>query len=116
MRDYLEAVGDSHDAYDELALAPPLALAAHALGVMLEKLALPPGTIHSLQEVETLRPVAYDTEVFGSASVDPPRRRGQLQFTTVVFTLVDGAGEKLLTGKTTVLTTGKEAQADPSGA
>ena len=108
VRDYLSAVGDDNTAYDELGLAPSLALAAHALAVMLDKLSLPPGAIHSLQEVETLKPVPYGTQVVCSATVEPPRRRGQLQFITVGFTLTDGAGDEVVAGKTTVLVTGHE--------
>ena len=83
-----------------------MALAAHALGALLDKLALPPGTIHSLQEVETVKPTLWGTEVEATAIVDPPRRRGGLKFITASFSVTDRSGSELIYGKTTVLVTG----------
>lgn len=104
IRQYLEAVGDSPELYLRHGLAPPLALSAYALGALLEKLNLPPGTIHSLQEMETAKPVAIGQEVSGRAVVEQPRHRVGLRFTTVTYTLHDDSGATVQTGKTTVLT------------
>ena len=52
--EYLRSVGDDLTIYQETGIAPPLFSAASALGALLKELALPPGAIHSLQEVETL--------------------------------------------------------------
>ena len=67
VRRYLDSVGDSLPTYSERGLAPPLAVAAYALGSLLEKLALPPGAIHSLQEIETLAPITFGQRLRGSA-------------------------------------------------
>lgn len=104
IRQYLEAVGDSPELYLQCGLAPPLALSAYALGALLEKLNLPPGTIHSLQEMEVAKPVAIGQEVSGRAALEQPRQRAGLQFTTVTYTLQDSSGAPVQTGKTTVLT------------
>lgn len=104
VRSYLAAVGDDPAARPELDAAPPLALCAWALGAMLEKLSLPAGTIHSIQEMESLAAVAVGQEISGEAVPERPRSRGGLQFTTVGYTLRDGAGRPVQTGKTTVLT------------
>lgn len=112
IRQYLEAVGDSPELYLQRGLAPPLALSAYALGALLEKLNLPPGTIHSLQEMEAAKPVALGQEVSGCAVLEQPRHRGGLQFTTVTYTLQDSSGSPVQTGKTTVLTpAGADAKA-----
>lgn len=110
---YLDAVGDSLELYGQHGLVPPLALAAYALGALLEKLNLPPGTIHSVQEMEVAGPVAMGQEVNGRAALERPRQRGGLQFTTVTYTLRDSGGATVQTGKTTVLT---PAGADADGA
>lgn len=104
IRQYLEAVGDSPELYLQRGLAPPLALSAYALGALLEKLNLPPGTVHSLQEMEAAGPVAIGQEINGRAVLERPRHRAGLQFTTVTYTLQDGSGAPVQTGKTTVLT------------
>ena len=102
---YLEAVGDHLPHYLELGLAPPLALAALALGALLERLALPPGAIHSLQEIQTRKAVGFGEEVSGVAHLGPVRQRGNLQFITADFTLRNRAGDEVQTGKSTVLVT-----------
>lgn len=103
VRRYLEAVGDDPDLYFRQGLVPPLALSAYALGALLEKLALPPGTIHSIQEMDAALPVSIGETVTGAAVVERPRRRGAWQFTTVAYTLKDKTGATVQTGRTTVL-------------
>ena len=103
VRQYLESVGDDLDLYFNLGLVPPLALCAYALGALLEKLSLPPGTIHSIQEMDALLPVSIGAEIHGMAVLERPRRRGNLQFTSLAYTLQDGGGATVQTGKTTVL-------------
>ena len=101
---YLEAVGDSPGSYLQHGLVPPLALTACVLGRVLETLELPGGTIHSLQEMETLAPLEIGSRVTGVARQDPTRRRGGLEFTTVSYTLTGPGGQPVQRGRTTVLT------------
>jgi acyl dehydratase len=103
MQQYLNAVGDTLPIYQQAGLVPPLALAAYALGALLEKLALPAGTIHSLQELQVQRPVRFGEEISGTAYLERPRRRGEVQFITASYALLDRNGQKVLTGKSTVL-------------
>ena len=112
VREYLEAVGDDLDLYLERGMAPPLALCAYALGAMLEKLSLPAGTIHSIQEMEALAGVAIGEEIRGEAMPERPRTRGGLRFMSVGYRLSRMSGEVVQTGKTTVLTPESEASAD----
>jgi len=111
VRQYLEAVGDAHSAYFDCKLAPPVALAAWTLGALLQKLALPSGAIHSLQELKSCGGVPFGEEVRATAHPSPPRRRGDLEFLTTIYTLRNSIGEKLLTGKSTVLIVSPSAQA-----
>ena len=104
VKGYLEAVDDVQELYLELGLAPPLALCAYALGALLDKMSLPAGTIHSIQEMEVVGATTIGQEVYGEAAPERPRSRGGLKFTTVVYTLRDGEGEVVQRGKTTVLT------------
>ena len=117
VRQYLAAVGDPPDLYLQYGLAPPLALSAYALGALLDKLNLPPGTIHSTQEMEVAGPVAIGQEISGRAVLERPRRRGGWQFITVTYTLQDSGGATVQTGKTTVLSPiADDAAAGPAGA
>ena len=103
---YLEAVGDNQALYLELGLAPPLALCARALGSMLDKLSLPAGTIHSIQEMEAVAGAAIGEEIHGEARPERPRTRAGLTFMTVGYTLKNSRGDVVQTGKTAVLTPG----------
>lgn len=115
---YLRAVGDPLPIYEETGIVPPLYLAASALGSLLRKLALPPGAIHSLQEVETLAPVAIGSEIKVHAFLEKPRRRAGLEFITAVCT-VESDGVAALKSRSTVLVTSgglsEEAPREPKG-
>ena len=101
-RRYLEAVGDDRPEYLETGIAPPLGLTAWALGSLLERLALPPGAIHSSQELETLGPVHWGEVISGTASIDGPKRRGGMEFITASYSLEDGSGRAVSKGRSTV--------------
>ncbi len=105
---YVEAVGEAPVNYLQLGLVPPLALTACVLGRVLETLELPGGTIHSLQEMETLAPLEIGSSVAGVVRQEPPRRRGGLEFTTVSYTLSGPGGQLVQRGRTTVLTPAPE--------
>ncbi len=117
VQSYVEAVGEAPGNYLQLGLVPPLALTACVLGRVLETLELPGGTIHSLQELETLAPLEIGSSVTGVARQDPPRRRGGLEFTTVSYTLSGPGGQPVQRGRTTVLTPapGGSLEESPSG-
>ena len=103
VRQYLEAVGDAQQEYYQMGLVPPLVLTAFALGGLLDKLALASGAIHSLQEVDTLYPVEIGDQISGMARLERPRRRGDLEFTTVSYSLTSATGIQVQAGKSTVL-------------
>ena len=101
--EYLAAVDDGQKEYGEHRLVPPLALTALALGALLEKLNMPAGAIHSLQEVETRRGLQWGETVAGTATLQRPRRRGNLNFITAEYVITDHGGAPVQVGKTTVL-------------
>lgn len=100
---YIQAVGDTPDLYLGSRLAPPLALTAWTLGEMLQHLDLPPGAIHSLQEMETLRGVGFGEQVTAVARLGQPRRRGGLEFINAAYTLRSASGDDVMRGQSTVL-------------
>ncbi|PKB64360.1 MAG: hypothetical protein BZY80_02895 [SAR202 cluster bacterium Io17-Chloro-G2] len=109
---YLRAVGDTSDLSIQSQLAPPLALTAWALGAMLQRLDLPAGAIHSVQEMETVRGVPFGEQVTAFAGLGQPRRRGDLEFITAEYTLKAAGGEEVIRGQCTVLV--NHAAAPPS--
>ncbi len=119
VHDYLKAVDDSLPTYSIHGLVPPVALAARALGSLLEHLDLPPGAIHSLQELTTYQAVLLGEPLRGTATVGQPKKRGALQFIDAAVTLSNRRGEDVLSSKSTVLVVkpgyqaaaGKEAEA-----
>ncbi len=50
--EYVAATNDRNDIYNDTGLAPPLAVAAQALGTLLDVIELPAGSLHTGQEVE----------------------------------------------------------------
>lgn len=103
-RDYLDAVGDDLPVYGDTGIAPPLMLTARVVGLLLDRLSLPDGAIHSLQDVETLGAPRIGITAATTARVDPPRERGGLRFLTVNYSVTDAdSGAELQRGRTTVL-------------
>ena len=104
---YLSALESSSALYQEQRLVPPMALAARTLGLLIEKLGLAPGTVHTSQEVTALKPVTLDQEISAEAKPSRPFRRGQWEFLSIEFTIYEQKngepGEQVLRGKTTVM-------------
>ena len=104
MKEYLSAVGDELPIYLATGVAPPLMLAARVVGRLLERLSLPDGAIHSLQDVETINAPRIGALVFAEAQMEPARERGGMRFLTVNYTVSDdSSGTNLMRGRTTVL-------------
>ena len=63
VRAYLAATGDGLSIYEEENAVPPLALAAFALGALLNEVGLPPGTLHVNESLEFRAAVAPGAQV-----------------------------------------------------
>jgi hypothetical protein len=100
---YLAAVGDSNNIYASSGLAPPLALAARALGTLLETLELPAGTLHTGQEIDVRGGLPIAGRVSMRGRIVQRSERAGLVIAVLEFDLTaDGASEPGLTGRTTV--------------
>ena len=104
VHEYLSAVGDNLPLYLDSQCAPPIMLAARVVALLLERLSLPDGAIHSLQDIEALDPSRVGTTVSAVARVEPVRERSGMRFLTVTYTVSDeSTGSDLMQGRTTVL-------------
>ncbi len=104
VHEYLSAVGDNLPLYMDSQCAPPIMLAARVVALLLERLSLPDGAIHSLQDLETVAALRVGSTVSATARVEPVRERGGMRFLTVNYTVSDEpTGHDLMTGRTTVL-------------
>ena len=104
VREYLDAVGDTSSVYLETGTPPPLMLTARVVGLLLERLSLPDGAIHSLQDVETVNAPLIGSEVSATAQLEPARERSGMCFLTVNYSVAYAdVGTELQRGKTTVL-------------
>jgi mannose/cellobiose epimerase-like protein (N-acyl-D-glucosamine 2-epimerase family) len=75
-RAYRDATGDALDVYDAQSAVPPLAVAAFALGALLESVGLPPGTLHANESLQTHRAVPVGSTVECRARVAQRSQRG----------------------------------------
>ena len=106
---YLRAVGDELPIYSAAGLAPPLFGVAMALGRILQRRALPPGAIHSLQEFDTLRPLPMGCSLRTLTYLERERERAGLRFLTFGISMDTPEGETALAIKTTLLVPGETA-------
>ena len=100
---YLDAVDDRSPIHDKGKHVPPIALAAWALGVILDKLSLPPGAVHTVQEISALRGVLLGQELCGNARCSRPISRKGWRFITTDFVITTISQNEVLKGKTMVM-------------
>lgn len=104
---YLEAVGDTNAVYAERGLAPPLAVAAQALGALLAVLELPAGTLHTGQEIDSHGGVPLDTELTLTGRVAQRSERAGMVICAIEFQVTpSAASEAALSGRTTLMIVG----------
>ena len=116
VRAYLAATGDPLPIYQATGFVPPLLLSARVVGLLLDKLSLPDGAIHSQQELTTLAVARVGDRVSAYAHIEPAQERGGMRFLTVNYIVADpGNSRDLMRGRTTVLLpTNPTDPADPA--
>jgi acyl dehydratase len=97
---YLEAV---EEPWPFPGLAPPIAIAACAMRTMSESLVLPPGAIHTSQELEFCKPVSAGAVISCHAWVARKSTRGRMQLLVIALEAFDEDKEQVLGGKATVI-------------
>ncbi len=103
VQDYLSAAEDSLPLYGELGAAPPLMVAANAMRIMLEKLGLPPGAIHTSQDLEFAGLARVGAEVKCLIKLSRDAVRGPMRVMTVDFIVSETGGKPLVKGRSTVM-------------
>ncbi len=88
---YLLAVGDAEALYAEHQVTPPMAIAALAMAAAMRAVELPPGAVHTGQELTFVRPVMPSTQFHCSARVGQNSvRRGTRFLTLQIQVTADG--------------------------
>ncbi len=101
---YLAAVEDTNALYLERGLTPPLAVAALALGALLERIELPPGTLHTGQEMEVHAGLPIAEELTLGGRIAQRSERAGLIISVIEFAVTpSGSAGAALTGRTTVM-------------
>ena len=104
---YLDAVEDTNSVYLDRGLAPPLAVAALALGSLLEVIELPAGTLHTGQEVEARAGVPLDAALSLAGRIAQRSERAGMVISVIEFDVTpEGAAAPALAGRSTVLVAG----------
>ena len=101
-RSYREAAGDATPAYDEAGFVPPLAVAAFALGALLESVGLPAGSLHASESVTFVEPVAPDARAVCRASLAQRSQRSGW-IVSVLDSEIEVDGRTALRTRATVL-------------
>jgi len=99
---YLRAVGDPSDYGDTV---PPLALVALALQALQEQFVLPPGTLHSGQEVEHAGVAEAGEELTLRGRIAQRSERQGVVLCSVEYEIARGE-ETVIRAKSTVVTAG----------
>jgi hypothetical protein len=102
VRDYVAATGDDLDLYEEAQVAPSLAVAAFALGALLESVSLPGGSLHASEVTNFKAPVPFDAEVECRAVLAQRSVRGGYVVSILESEIVHN-GNTALTARATVM-------------
>lgn len=105
VRDYLEATGDEIDFYEQHGVTPPLAVAAFALGALLEAVTLPEGTLHISENLSFSAPVPLGGAVECRARLAQRSMRAGM-VVSVLETEITYEGKPALTARATVMSPG----------
>ncbi len=101
---YASATRDTNTVYDEAGLAQPLAVATRALGALLGEVELPPGSLHTGQEIEMRTGIPTAAKLRLSGRIAQRSERGGLIIAVLQFDVTaDDGSEPALTGRTTVV-------------
>ena len=100
---YLEAVQDSSTIYEELDLVPPPTVAAFVLREYLRNEQLPAGTIQTIQQLQSMRPVRIDEELRCDLWLSFLPEEDGWTPVSAVFIVQDREREIVLKGRTVVL-------------
>jgi hypothetical protein len=103
MRAYRDAVTDGLELYDEAGVAPPLAVAAVALGLVLEVVALPAGSLHGSEALQFYAPVRLVTPLECRTTLAQRSQRSGW-IACVLHSEIVSEGVTALTARATVLT------------
>ena len=104
---YLDAVEDANAVYLDRGLAPPLAVAAKALGSLLDVIELPAGTLHTGQEVDIHAGIPLDATLSLAGRIAQRSERAGMVISIIEFDVTpDGASSPSLSGRSTVLVGG----------
>ena len=105
IRDYVASTEDELGVYEGLGAAPPLAVAAFALGALLEEVTLPEGTLHVSEALSFNAPVPIGAAVECRARLVQRSVRGGM-VVSVLETEITHDGRLALTARATVMSPG----------
>ena len=105
-RAYGAACGDALELYDVAGVVPPLAVAALALGALLDQVSLPPGTLHAAESLSFKAPVPRDSALeYRATLAQRSQRSGWI--VSVLDTQISHNGAVAVTARATVLSPAK---------
>lgn len=100
---YLESTSESNEIYQQNNMVPPTAVTAYALAALSGEMEIPPGTIHTSQEIEALAPVYVNDTITSHARVASKRSRKNMEMMSIEFDVINQDGTTVLRGKTTFM-------------
>jgi len=100
---FLRSVGDTSQVYQGSGLVPPMAIAAMAMTKLSETVGLPPGSIHTSQELSFSGMTRLDDTLTSYAKISRAQKRGKFHMIAVDFDVRDQSQKTVLTGKTSFM-------------
>jgi len=100
---FLKAVEDENPLYKDTGIVPPMAVAASTLATLSRTINIPPGSIHTSQELEFIEIVRLNDLLTSYAKVSRAQKRGNIHILMVNLNVCNQHNETVLTGKTSFI-------------
>ena len=101
--DYLRAVEETSDLYQDTSIVPPMAVAAHAMATLVENISLPSGAIHVSQEFKFIDTASAQDNLTSYARVARKQELGKLRLLTIDFNVFNQKRREVLAGRTSFI-------------
>ena len=100
---YLKAVDSPEEVKTLGKFVPPLAISAYAMAATAGSLSLPPGAIHTSQELEFFKLLPIGATIDCHARIARKLTRGKLRMLVLELNVFDQSRERVQSGKATIM-------------
>ena len=102
---YLDAVGDKSTLFLDEAIVPPMAILAQAMAEAMAAIKLPPGTVHTSQDLEVDHLASVGASVECTCAINSNTLRSDIRFLVLEFKCTSASRARIFVARPTLVVT-----------